>query len=393
MKIEILNKVKYSKHLLNVYYYVGSFCIKIIRPFIRVNGKQIIFVSFGGRKYDDSPKAIYEKMLADPEFKNFDFIWAFIKPEQHSIPQGKIVKTDTFKYYKTLLASKIWITNSAVQRGLYIPSNNSIYVNTWHGTPIKKMGLDIDNKRPSSRMKRNNLISDIFLSQCEYEANIFSRAYLIPKESIAVVGLPRNDELVHRNSKNEIASIKKKLNIPSKKKVILYAPTFREYNRDSGSNCTFTLPFNLQKWEKQLSNEFVLLIRAHYEIVRNIDFGNTDFVINVSSYESLNELMLISDLLISDYSSIFFDYSILERPMLAYCYDFDTYNKKRGMYFDIREMLECYIDNEDDIIDEIVSKRYINRINISKKFKDKFVERSGDSSERCIELIKRKLKV
>lgn len=391
MKTELINFIKYNKLFYKIYYHIGSALIAVLRPFIKINDKRVIFISFGGRKYDDSPKAIYEKMLMDEDMCNYEFIWAFINPEQHTITRGRKIKVDTPQYYTTLLSSRIWITNSGVQRGLRIPHKSSICINTWHGTPIKTMWRDISSNNTSFKGNGSSMDVDILLSQCTYEADTFSKALNLPKSKFAVIGYPRNDELVTRNNEDEILSIKTRLGIPYDKRVILYAPTFREYNKTKGNNCSFLIPLNFDKWAERLSDEYILLIRAHYEVTKNVNFANSDFVKNVSTYDHLNDLMLISDILISDYSSIFFDYSILERPMLAYCYDYDLYKETRGLYFDIREALDSNFTNEDELIYEIASLKYDHRVAIARNFKKRFIEHYGDASERCIKLIKSRL--
>ncbi len=114
---------------------------------------------------------------------------------------------------------------------------------------------------------------------------------------------------------------------------------------------------------------------------------DNNFIKNVSSYGSLNELMLVSDLLISDYSSIFFDFAILERPMLAYCYDYDIYTSKRGMYFDIREKLNSYFDTEVDLLEFLMKQDFSKQKELAKNFKKEFKLSAGSASNRVLDLI------
>lgn len=128
-----------------------------------------------------------------------------------------------------------------------------------------------------------------------------------------ICGLPRNDILIHNDDETK-EKYKQKINIPKDKKVILYAPTFREYVRDRKLNCVLEPPVNFGFWEEKLGSGYVVLLRCHYEVskVMNISTDN-EFVFDVSEYPVLNELMLASDMLISDYSSIIYDYSCLDR--------------------------------------------------------------------------------
>ena len=116
--LSLINRVKYSKRIYLAYYYLGSFAIRLLRLFVKKDPRLIVFSSFGGRKYDDSPKCIYEQMIKDARFDDYKIVWAFMYPEKYDIPRGKKVKTDTFAYYKTLLKARCWITNSTMERGL-----------------------------------------------------------------------------------------------------------------------------------------------------------------------------------------------------------------------------------------------------------------------------------
>ncbi|MBQ7037485.1 MAG: CDP-glycerol glycerophosphotransferase family protein, partial [Clostridia bacterium] len=135
---KLANIIKYFKFIYSLYYYVFSFLLSALRLFVKPDDKLILFNSFGGRKYDDSPKAIFEKMQKDPRFQDYKKVWAFHNPEGKEIPGVTCIKTDTFRYFVTALRARVWITNSSVERGLNFKGKNTYYFNTWHGTPIKK---------------------------------------------------------------------------------------------------------------------------------------------------------------------------------------------------------------------------------------------------------------
>lgn len=327
-------------------------------------------------------------MINDDRFKDSDIVWAFQNPEAYKLPIGTKVKADSLMYYIELLRSSIWITNSSIERGLSIPKGNRFYINTWHGTPLKTMGRDIDKSRNSSFVSKGSAsTADVFMAQGNFDAHIFERVYDIPWRNLALIGLPRNDELVSGNTPQNIQIIREKLGLPKRKKVILYAPTFREYDKDGGSNCVFHPPIDLNKWQILLGGEYVFLLRAHYEVVKILNLKESSFVKNVSAYPNLNDLILVSDLLISDYSSIFFDYSILGRPMIPYCYDYDKYSLKRGLYFDIREALSCNIKDEESLLDLIKSGNYEQYREYAVKFRDKYIHSYGDATSKTLDLI------
>ena len=134
----------------------------------------------------------------------------------------------------------------------------------------------------------------------------------------------------------------------------------------------------------------VLLIRAHYEVAKTLNISANQSVLDVSSYPHLNDLLIISDALISDYSSIFFDYSILHRPMLCYAYDYDEYLKNRGTYFDIKEKLPCdVIENEDGLFIEIerMFQNYEKMCEKTARFQGEFITEYGAASKKTCDYL------
>jgi CDP-glycerol glycerophosphotransferase len=200
-----------------------------------------------------------------------------------------------------------------------------------------------------------------------------------------IAGLPRNDILIHRDP-NTQKQMKKKLGIEEGKTVVLYAPTFREYEKDENLNCVIKPPISFSNWKKTLGEDYVVLLRLHYEVsklfINDLEEG---FVVDVSDYPSLNELMLASDALITDYSSIMFDYSILERPIFIFAYDFEKYKEKRGMYFDIRKELPGGMVSEQELLNMIRTSNYGDVINQVKKFRDRYVTFYGNATEATVD--------
>lgn len=375
-----------------MYYWIGTFNINILKLFVKPKKNLILFISFGGKKFDDSPKAIYEAMIKDNRFDGYEFVWAFNNTEAFKIPRGRVIKTDSLKYYITALKAACWITNSTVERGLSFKGKNTFYFNTWHGTPIKKMGKDIPNINKSFRMNTRWKV-DVMTSQSEYEADIFSRVFNISRDKFIICGLPRNDILSDRTIETK-QKMMQKIGVPLDKKVILYAPTFREYERDKKFNCIIAPPIDFDKWRENLGDQYVILLRAHYEVAKVLNVKSDDgFVYNVSSYPVLNELMLASDMLISDYSSIFFDYSILDRPMICYTYDYNEYINKRGLYFDIRrELLGCS-DNEEELLNLIKYLNYDKSMQKVREFRNKYVQNYGEATKISLDTIFKNIKL
>lgn len=382
MKEKLANIIKYFKWIYFVYYYSFSFFINFLKLFVKPDDKLILFNSFAGRKYDDSPKAIYEAMLSDKRFQGYKFVWAFHHPDEFDIQGAEIIKTDTIHYFITALKARVWITNSSVGRGLNFKGKNTFYFNTWHGTPIKLMGSDIVSTNQSFRTKSKNK-TDIMTSQGDFETAIFSRVFGIPEGHFLCCGLPRNDRLSNYTEEYR-STLKKKLGIPSDKKVILYAPTFREYEKENGSECVLLPPMHLEQWKKELADNYVLLFRAHYEVSKAMEVKEDGFSYDMSKYPILEDLMIAADILISDYSSIFFDFSIMGKPMLHFTYDYEKYSANRGMYFDIREKLDGSHDEQGVI--RLLKSGYSDTAKAI-AFRNEFVNYYGNAVQESLDCI------
>ena len=386
MKQKFVNFLKYNKIAYEIYYRVMSFCINVLKIFIKTDENLILFNSFAGRKYDDSPKAIYEMMRKDSRYNNYRLVWAFHHPEKYDI-QWKI-KTDGFKYFVTALSARVWITNSSVERGLNFVGKNTLYFNTWHGTPMKKMGIDINIGNSSFGSKGENHF-DIMMSQGDYETDIFCKAFGISKNRFLEAGIPRNDILAnHTEAQRQL--IRSKLGLREEQRVILYCPTFREYEKDDNLGVVMAPPINLKKWEQLLGSEYILLIRAHYEVSKVMNIEDNLFVRNMTEYPELNDLYIAADILVSDYSSVFFDYSITGKTMLHFCYDYEIYSSKRGMYFDVRDYLSGGTTEEELIkcIKELTPEVEKDK---TKAFRDKYIKYYGQATQTAVDFIAKEL--
>ena len=391
MKAIIKNFIKTNKTVYNLYYFWGNFFLKLLRVFFKPDHNSILFVSYGGKMFDDSPRAIYEYMINNPKTAEMKYYWAFIEPDKFDIPVGEKIRIDTLKYFIVALKSKIWVTNSEVGRGLKFKNMGIFCLNTWHGTPIKKIGRDahyIDQNSGFGSKDASN--ADIVLAQGEFDANILARLFNIDRDKVRIIGLPRNDVLA--NSSSQIKSLmKSKLGIGNDKKVILYAPTYREFTRDKKLDSVIAPPVNFDLWRKMLSDKYVILFRAHYETAKilNINFDHyKEFVYNMSDYPILNDLMLASDLLVSDYSSIFFDYSILGRPMLCFAYDYDQYCNNRGLYIDLQtEFPGGVIKTESELLSRIITVDTGIPCYETIQFRSKYIKSYGKATELAVGLI------
>ncbi len=387
--LNLKNKLKYS-------YYKAKY---------KMDDKTILFEAFGGRNYTCSPKAIYEKMLTMKEFKDYTFVWSFIDPSKHEVKKDKrlkIIKSKSKEYYKYISISKYWIVNSIIEEGI-TKKKNQVYVQCWHGTPLKRLRYDIVVNGASLNSveeirKRNDIDAkkfDYFISPSKYCTEKFTSAFnlkALGKENIIIEeGYPRNDFLFNK-TKKDIDAIKKKLGLPLDKKVIFYLPTFRDNQHTSGVGYTYKLGIDFDSLKKKFSKEYVILFSPHYFIENSIDLTKyKGFIYNVARYDEINELYLVSDIIMTDYSSVFFDYANLKRPMLFYMYDIDDYKGNlRDFYISLDELPGPIAKTQDELEN--------NLKNIDKEFKknkekyETFNEKynyldDGNASERVIKVI------
>ncbi|MDG3072629.1 CDP-glycerol glycerophosphotransferase family protein [Bacillus halotolerans] len=364
-----------------------------------VKRKTIIFESFNGKQYSCSPRAIYEYMRENhPEYKMY---WSVNKQYSAPFDEKKIpyINRLSIKWLFAMARAEYWIVNSRLP--LWIPKpEHTTYVQTWHGTPLKRLAMDMEEVHMpgtnTKKYKRNFIREasnwDYLVSPNAYSSEIFARAFQFNKTMIES-GYPRNDFLHNDNNEETISAIKSRLDIPSDKKVILYAPTWRDDQFYAKGRYKFDLDLDLNQLRQELGNEYIVILRMHYLVAENFDLGPYEgFAFDFSAYEDIRELYMISDLLITDYSSVFFDYANLKRPMLFFVPDIETYRDKlRGFYFDFEKdapgPLVKTTEETIEAIKEIASPDYELPISFG-PFYDKFCYlESGRSSEKVVNTV------
>ncbi len=337
---------------------------QLIRSRCRTDEKLYVFEAYQGRQYACSPRAIYEELLKKEAAEGFSFIWVFREPEKYAWlmnnPNTTLVKLGTRAYYKAFARAKFWIINSRTRHCL-VPAKDQCFLQTWHGTPLKRLGCDItvegNNVVSSAEMKKDYRKEGgrvtYFLSPSSFYSEKIASAFALNEREksskILELGYPRNDELFRPDSAKN-ADIKARLGILEGKKVILYAPTFRD-NQHTKDGCAFTMGFELDNFCRELGNDYVMLFRTHYFITEQVNLKPySGMVIDVSNWDNINELYLVSDLLVTDYSSVFFDYANLRRPILFFMYDLLAYQESiRDFYLDIRELPGDIVKTEEEL--------------------------------------------
>ncbi|MEH7129899.1 CDP-glycerol glycerophosphotransferase family protein [Neobacillus drentensis] len=355
----------------------------------------IIFESFLGKQYSCNPRAIYEYLKKN--HSEYELIWS-VDPrfEKGFLEKGiPFARRFSVKWLFLMARARFWVTNSRMP--LWIPKpKTTIYLQTWHGTPLKKLAGDMKEvlmPGTTTEQYKENFFRetgnwDYLISPNRYSTEIFKRAFQFDKEMIES-GYPRND-IFYRHDREMISKEFKKLHqLPDDKKVILYAPTWRDNQFYQIGKYKMDLHLDLEKLRKELGNEYIIILRMHYLVAENFNLeAYQGFAFDFSRHEDIQELYLISDILITDYSSVFFDYANLKRPMVFFTYDLQEYKDDiRGFYFDFEEKAPGpLVETTDEVITAI---KGLGEAAISNDRLDEFYQRfcyleDGHAAERVV---------
>ena len=316
---------------------------RIMNFVLPVNSRLIVLSSSVAKSYSGNPKALYEELVREGLDNEYQCVW-FYEKHAFDIPGRHIqVKYGRLKYLFYMATAKFLIFD-ARQPEFLRKRSKSIYLQTWHGTPLKKLALDMDTvfmagetdiESYKESFRKNASTWDYLISQNPFSTETFRRAFDFKKEMLET-GYPRNDSLFRHNNPDDIKEIKNKLGIDENKKVMLYAPTWRDDSSFGLGRYLYTAELNIDAMKEAFSDEYILIIKHHYLVEDNTDWTVYDGYVRVFDQTvDIAQMYLIADILITDYSSVMFDYSILKRPMYFYCYDLERYKDVlRGFYFD-----------------------------------------------------------
>ena len=327
----------------------------------KIDDNKIFYESFQGAGMTDSPYAFFLYMLNSNRYSEFQHIWA-VRNLDHPLVQKyrevqniKFVEYNSEEYIKALCGSKYLISNNTFLE-YFIKKEGQIYVNTWHGTPIKTLGKDI---KGSLGQHRNLLHCDYFINPNQYTADILINSCEVDgvfPGKIADLGYPREDWLFNTDTE----SLKDYLGIEKNKKVVLYAPTWRG-ELGNVSNMSLDVLKRVQDMKQKLPDDCILLLKLHHMMDKYL----TDDLKELSIPEDveINQVLAATDILITDYSSVFFDFMITQKPILFYAYDLETYENNRGLYVDMKKLPGPLCKSTDELMDAVVQSN-----NISKKY-------------------------
>ena len=314
-----------------------------------------MFMSHLGNKYNCNPKYLSEYMVDHcPEW---DVVWALANPEKYDIKGVRKVKFPSLRYFYELATCRIFVTNLRMLKH-FQKRKGQFYIQLWHGSLCTKMiEKDAENTLSPNyikRAKRDSQQMDILISGCQKMTDIFSNCFWYDGP-ILPSGNPRQD-IMFGNNKHIIKHVRKKLKINESTKILLYAPSFRKdhnleyYNLDCSKLC--------EVFQNKFGGKWKTLIRLHPNISYLSDRLTKELpdVIDVSSYDEIQELLLVADAVISDYSSLIFDYAITKRPCFLYTPDLESYtHSDRGLYFNIQDLPFPYSKTIEELCQTISS--------------------------------------
>jgi len=298
----------------------------------------VVFISFGGRQATDNPLGIAAELRRRGDAR--EHIWA-VSDWSVPVPDGaRAVLRSTEAYWEALARSAYLVSNDDMPTG-YQKRAGQVYLQTWHGTPLKRIGFDAGALQSVNGAKYLDHLAgdiakwDMLLSPNPFSTPILRQAFRFDGE-ILESGYPRNDVLATSDGAALAAAVRERIGLPAGKRAILYAPTWRDDQFYGAGRYRFDLRLDLERAWQQLGDDYVILVRGHHQMADDVPAGSrSGFVLNVTGYPDVSELFLVSDALITDYSSMMCDFAVTGKPILIYAYDLAYYRDNlRGFYLD-----------------------------------------------------------
>ncbi|MEU5883238.1 bifunctional glycosyltransferase family 2 protein/CDP-glycerol:glycerophosphate glycerophosphotransferase [Spirillospora sp. NPDC047279] len=350
----------------------------------------VLFSCFNGRQFSDSPRAIHEELVR--RGTDLEQLWV-VNDGQVDLPDTLTpVRLNGREWHEAVASSRYIVTNHRL--GDWFQRHpDQIVLQTWHGTPLKKIGRDLKEvhfayapgMKKALQSQTQAKAQDVpatpnlpewthLLSPNPFSTEIFRRAFGFKGELIEA-GYPRNDVLYHPEADAVAASVRSRLGVPEGKKVVLYAPTWRDDQYYSRGRYKFDLRLDLDRARAALGDDHVLLVRLHSNVVDGVPDDGNGFVFDVSLYPDIAELYLIADMMITDYSSVMFDYANTRRPLLFFTYDLADYRDRlRGFYFDFEKEAPGPLVESSDALIEAIREIDVTSAQYEARYKD-FVDR------------------
>lgn len=335
---------------------------------IPINSNKIVFSAFSGRFYGDNPKYIAEYIVKHK--LPYNCVFVLENPKSESVPKEiTVVKYNSIRYLYEMATAKVWIDNTRKQPHI-LKRKGQFYFQTWHGTiSLKRAERDVERNLAESYVKtaiNDSKNIDTLLVTNDWGEEYFKQFFWY-SGPILKCGSPRLDLLFDYDLKL-VDIIKQKIGVKKTEKIVLYSPTFR---RDSSLK-VYNIDYKLLKrsLEKRFGGEWKVIIKLHPNI-KQLKLEIPQDVIDVTQYSDMTELYLISDFMITDYSSTMFDFSVLGKAAVLYASDVEEYMNDRDFVFNINELPYPLAQNNSEleaIITNFDEERYkMNLINFQRR--------------------------
>jgi CDP-glycerol glycerophosphotransferase len=317
-----------------------------------------VFTSFRGRQYSDSPRAIHEELVRrDAPLEHF---WVVRDGACRVPPTATVLRDGSREHYEVMARARYVVTNDHFPEW-FERRQDQLCVQTWHGTPLKRLGFDVSALRDTMRKFEHGWATQVHnwqyvVSPNRFATPILERAYMLEGARMLETGYPRDDMLAGPDRDEVTRRVRAHLGLPEGARTVLYLPTFRDHVKDRRGRYRLDLQLDIERLRGVLGPDTVLLVRKHHYIVDQIPVTPDGFVRDVSSYPDGNELLLAADVLLTDYSSAMVDFANTGRPMLFFAYDLDTYRDEiRGFYVDYEATVPGPVLTTSDQVAEALS--------------------------------------
>lgn len=350
------NKNKYSKRRCDYAQYYKKCKVKNI----------VLYEAFAGRGMLCSPYALFKAFMQRDDFDKYQHVWAiydmednqYIMDQYKDIPNVRFIQFDSSEYLQALAEAK-YIINNATFPAYVTKKPEQIYINTWHGIPLKTLGYDLpDGNLAVANVLRNFLSTDYLISPNSFHTGIYLDTFKLQglyEGTIIEEGQPRSDMIYHADRMEVINELKALgVSIDPDKKIIMYAPTWKGSdfgNPELGLTAYFDF---LDKVKSSIdTDEYQVFVKPHQQVYRFIKDDPQISSEFIPATIDTNSLLSVVDILVSDYSSIYFDFLDTKRPVLFYIPDLEMYKNYRGVYFPLEELPGPTTKSLDDIVNWI----------------------------------------
>lgn len=333
--------------------YIARLLLKLFF-LIPINPKKVFFSSYEGGPISCNPKYIF-KAIKSKYGNTLTYVWEWNKLSQKQLDSDRIifVKHNSLSYIYHIMTAKVLISNTGIS-AVFPLRKTQLSINTWHGAGCyKKVGVDLAETNLKEYQKRcyySEKNTTYYLSGCGEWTRVFSAAVLSNPQKFLPIGSPRNDMLINGISEHEKDSIKSRIGVSGK--MVLYAPTYRgQRETPEEARCPLDVNQLLLSLQKRFGGQWIFAYRCHYATASQFKCLNN--AIDLSWYDDMQELLAVTDVLITDYSSSIWDFSFTGKPCFLYCYDLNQYMDERDFYMPIKDWHFPVSENFDELIVQI----------------------------------------